>query len=187
VQAQLGALLEELADLQRSRGDEALRELDRVDRDRRIERADVDAAGEGERARLEALHHDDLGLQRRYLRWFPPPIASGQAQGRDPRVLQRGLPPEGTRERDDLDAVLVVLATIAEVVETVSSARLARQADAVDLLERLLPDARLSPARYHEIVRDYPGGVEAGLVAIHGATRSGLGWQLDARSVRGKQ
>lgn len=47
--------------------------------------------------------------------------------------------------------------------------------------ERLLPDARLSPARYREIVRDHPGGVEAGLVAVHGATRSGLGWQLEGR------
>lgn len=181
MQEQLGALLEELADLQRSRREEALRELDRVDRDRRVERVDVDAAGEGERARLEALHHDDLGLQRRYLRWFPPPLAAGPVHPRDARALQRALPPEGTKERDDLDAVLVVLATIAEVVETVGSARLARQADAVDLLERLLPDARLSPARYQEIVREHPGGVEAGLVAVHGATRSGLGWQLEGR------
>jgi len=182
VQERIGPLLEELADLQRSRRDEALRDLDRTDRDRRIERAEVDTAGEGERARLEALHRDDIALERRYQRWFPPLIGAGHGRELDPRALRRALPPEGTLERDDLDAVLVALASVAEVVETVGSARLARQADAVDMLERLLPDARISPARYQEILRDYPGAVEAALAAVHGAARSGLGWQLDDRA-----
>jgi hypothetical protein len=172
---QLGPLLEDLVELQRSRRAESLRALDRVDRERRIERPDLDAVGEGERARLEALQRDDHALERRYQRWFPPPIGAPGARAPDRHALRRALPPEGSLERDDVEAVLVMLATIAEVVDTVASARLARQADAVDMLERLLPDARLSPARYHEILRDYPGAVEGALAAVHGATRSGLG------------
>jgi hypothetical protein len=187
VQQQIGPLLEELADLQRSRRDEALRELDRADRDRRIERAEVDAAGEGERARLEALHRDDVALERRYERWFPSLVAGESGRELDPFALRRALPPEGSLERDDLDAVLVALASVAEVVETVGSARLSRQADAVEMLERLLPDARISPARYQEILRDYPGAVEGALAAVHGATRSGLGWQLDGRATPERQ
>ncbi|MCX4241768.1 vWA domain-containing protein [Paraliomyxa miuraensis] len=179
---QLGVVLEELVDLRRSREAEALRELDRMDRERRIERAEVEAAGEGERARLEALYRDDLALQRRYERWFPRPLVATIEVPSAPSgsvALERPVPPEGTLERDDLDSALVVLATIAEVVETVGSQRLGRMADAVELLERLLPDARLTPARYHEVLRSHPRAIAAALEAVHRAARSGLGWQLE--------
>ncbi len=176
LQEELGALLDELVELQRSREAEALRDLDRVDRERRIERPDLDTVGEGERARLEALYRDELALTRRYERWFPRPAEPGE--GPPSTALAHVAPQDGTLERDDLDSVLVVLTTIAEVVETVGSARLGRQADAVDLLERLLPNARLSAARYHEVLRLYPNEVAAALEAVHGSAQHGLGWRI---------
>ena len=173
-------LLQQLSDLQRSREAEALRDLDRTDRERRVDPEALAMMGEGERARLEALYRDDLALDRRYQRWFPKP-AQLPRYGEE---LQRAMPPDGTRERDDLDSLLVVLSTIAEVVATVGSYRRGRRADAVDMLERLLPDARLSPARYHELLGAYPVVTSAGLTAVHAAARSGLGWTLEPGSRR---
>ncbi|MCA9656635.1 MAG: VWA domain-containing protein [Myxococcales bacterium] len=178
LQEQLGPLLDELVDLQRSREAEARRELDRVDRERRLERADLEsAAGEGERARLEALYRDDRALQQRFDRWFPPSIEADA--GPRSTALRRTSPEEGTLERDDLDSMLVVLTTISEVVETVGSGKRGRQADAVDLLDRLLPDARLTPGRYHELLRSYPDLLAPALQAVHGAVRAGLAWRIE--------
>lgn len=174
------ALLQQLSDLQRSREAEALRDLDRTDREQRVDPSALQMAGEGERARLEALYRDDVALDRRYERWFPRPAQ----QPRYGEQLRQAMPPEGTRERDDLDSLLVVFSTIAEVVETVGSYRRGRQADAVDMLERLLPDARLTPGRYHELLGAYPAVVSAGLTAVHASARSGLGWTLEAGSRR---
>jgi hypothetical protein len=136
-----------------------------------IREREGDAAGEGERARLEALYHDDLALKRRYERWFPAALAAAAAPGPSAATTALAVagPEPGTLERDDLDSVQIVLATIAEVVESVGSQRLGRQADAVDLLERLLPNARLSPARYLEVVRSYPAALAPALAALHGA------------------
>lgn len=178
LQDEMGSLMDQLVDLQRSREAEARRELDRVDRERRIERNDVEtAAGEGERARLEALYRDDRALQQRFDRWFPPPppVDAGPTS----TALTRAAPEAGTLERDDIDSMLVVLTTIAEVVETVGSAKRGRQADAVDLLDRLLPDARLTPARYHELLRSYPGELAPALEAVHGAIKAGLGYRIE--------
>ena len=46
----------------------------------------------------------------------------------------------------------VALATIAEMLDVVGGTDLGRRADAIDLLERLMPDAQLSPARWMEVV-----------------------------------
>ncbi|MCA9706958.1 MAG: VWA domain-containing protein [Myxococcales bacterium] len=183
-EGELGPLLEELAELQRSRESRALRDLDRLDRERRIERADIEAAGEGQRARLEALYKDDRALQRRYEHWFPRPLTGpGPAP---PGALVRAAPQDGTLERDDLDSTLVVLTTIAEVVESVGSNRLGRQADAVELLERLLPDSRLTPGRYHEVLRTYPAQLGPALEAVHGAVHAGLAWRIERGHTYGR-
>lgn len=163
---ELAGLLEQLADLQRSRESASLRDLDRLDRDNRITPKQIESAGEGARARLEALYQDDLALLRRYQRWFPE-IEEGQESSL--------LPAENTSESDDLNSLLVVLATITEVVESVGSTRLGRRADAVDLLERVLPNARLTPARYHELLRLYPTAASTSLAELHSAVDSGLG------------
>ncbi|MBK8942359.1 MAG: hypothetical protein IPM79_33360 [Polyangiaceae bacterium] len=46
----------------------------------------------------------------------------------------------------DRDAVRIVLSTVAEVVGELTGDTMHRQSDAIDLIERLLPDARLSRA-----------------------------------------
>ena len=179
----LGALLEDLVDLQRDREAASLRELDRTDRDNRIERAAVDAATEGERARLEALYRDDRGLQRRYDRWFPRPPPRDESG----TAMVLALPGEGTIERDDIDSMLVLLTSISEVVETVGGTRLGRQADAVDMLSRLLPNARLSPARYHELLRTFPQELGPALERLHGTVEAGLGWQIEHKHGPGRR
>ncbi len=190
LQSELGALLEDLANLQASREEQARRELDRVDRDRRIERTDIDAVGEGERARLEALYRDDRALDRRFTHWFPEPPPAPKLDPNVPAAtttaLVRATPEAGTLERDDFDSVLVVLASITEVVEAVGSNRLGRQADAVDLLERLLPNARLTPARYHEVLRMYPHELAPALRVLHEAIDAGIGARIAAPFGRGR-
>ena len=176
----LGELVEQLGDLQRCREREARRELERADHharhDDHAEASSPSLFGEGQRARLEALYNDELAVQRRFRRWFPP----SQTPGAGAEAALQHLPPQpGTLERDDLDAVIVVLATVADVVEAVGATPIGRMADAVDMLDRLLPNARLTPARYHELLRLYPGELAEALQAVHGTTRSGLGWRID--------
>ncbi|MCH9685304.1 MAG: VWA domain-containing protein [Deltaproteobacteria bacterium] len=179
LEQQLGSLLDDLSALSRSRDAQSLQELDRIDRERRLERADIEAVGEGERARLEALYRDDRALLRRYERWFPAPLVVADLASPNQQAIARAQPVPGTLEHDDLDSMMVVLASVAEVVEAAGSTVLGRQADAIDLLERLLPDARLSPARYHELLRAYPVALAPGLDAVRGAVQAGLGWRIE--------
>jgi hypothetical protein len=72
-------------------------------------------------------------------------------------------------ERSDLDAVLIVLTTVAEVVSEVGGGEMSKRADAIEVLERLLPDARLSPARYLAVLQAHSGEVAAALGAVHAA------------------
>jgi hypothetical protein len=67
------------------------------------------------------------------------------------------------------------LATVVEVVSEVSGSDLGRQADAIEIIERLLPDARLSPARYLAVMRAYPRAVSPALRAVHAAVMPGRG------------
>ncbi len=148
---ELEGLLDELVDLDRRRDLEA------------IERAEAElrAAGElgvsldGEGARREAIARDVRAVERRYARWFPPP-ASRPAEA-DPDARRDG----------DLDAAYVVLATVAEVVTVVGGTPLARRAEAIDVLERLLPDAGLSPARYQQVLAEHPEALAGALAAVH--------------------
>ena len=74
----------------------------------------VDAMSEHwKRARLEALYADDRALERRFARWFPEPR---------PGAGENLPPEEGTMERGDLEAVVVLLATVAEVKTNVGDA-----------------------------------------------------------------
>lgn len=165
----VGGLLDELGALGRTRDLAAMERLDRNQLLVRTDRPLLVAKGEGERARVESAQRDRRALDFRFRRWFPPPS--------DSPVLP---PEEGTLERGDLESVIVLLATITEVVGLVEGSELARQADAIDLLERLLPDARLSPARYEAVVTQYPGQTKAALEALHGAVRHGI-----LRKIRG--
>lgn len=173
--AQLGDLLDELGELGRKRHIEAMEGVD-ADAQALAEMGlPADAVPERERARRELLDRDRRALEARFLRWFPaPPSPEPGAQGKPsvgaaPDAPMAGTPMAGTPERDNLDAVTVVLATVSEVIGEVGGSPLQRRADAIEILERLLPDARLSPARYLAVLHAYPGATARALQAVHRA------------------
>ena len=168
LESELGPLVEELRTLERERDIAA---LERLDAEVQARREPGDREGdvpdspilEGERARVEALHRDRAAIGARFARWFPPvpDDHDGRARG--------GLPAKGTTERDEVDAVLCALSSVAEVVVLIGGPELARRAEAIELLERLLPDAQLTPARYRELLREWGGAIAPALRGIHAA------------------
>lgn len=156
LESELGPLVDELLTLERERDVAA---LERLDAELRVRReTGAEPAREGDAARLEALHRDRLSLARRFARWFP--LVPDTAADR---------PARGSKERDEIDALTSALASVAEVMVLVGGPELARRAEAIELIERLLPDAHLTPARYRELLREWPGAVAAGLAAVHAA------------------
>lgn len=166
----VSSLLDELGALGRERDLAAMERLGEHGRRAREHASGAGAVavvpGEGERARVEAIQRDRRALDHRFQRWFPAPQETG---------AHAALPPEeGTLERHDLESVVVLLATIAEVVRLVEGSELARKADAIDLLERLLADTRLSPARYESVLVTYPAQLKAALETIHRCVKWGI-------------
>ena len=158
------SLLDELAALGKRRDVAAIDalELERTAR-RDAERESgetLPTVGEGERARTEALMRDGRALDRRFARWFPAP---------EKQPIVTPLPEEGSVERDEVEAVILALATVAEVIEVTSGSPLARRADAIELFERLLPDAGLTPWRYEEILRAQASNLDGALTVVHRA------------------
>jgi hypothetical protein len=111
---------------------------------------------QGAAALEEATARDRASLDRRYGRWFPAAAGAPAADSK--------------KDDDDVMAARVVLATVAEVVGELGGDGLRRKADAIDLVERLLPDARLSPARFAYIVAS--GSLNAELGHVHRAVAS---------------
>lgn len=160
-----GGLLDDLERIDQERDHTALERLEEESQARRdVGLVDVDdGSGDGDRARIEALRKDRVALGARFARWFPdlgPATMTGGATT---------LPKPGTRERDDIDATCCALASVAEVVALLGGSETARQADAIELLERLLPDARLTPARYRSVLREHPGAIANSLAAARAA------------------
>lgn len=113
------------------------------------------AMKEGQRARREALDRDRRALAARFLRWFPRPV-EGTA-----RANQAG--------SEDAEAAMLLLSTVAEVASELGGSELSRQADAIELLERLLPDARLTPARWQAVLAEEAARLSPALAAVHAA------------------
>lgn len=171
LEQQLGGLLDELGGLGQARHIDAL-EAAHAETEALEEIGVPGAVSEGRQARRELLDRDRRALEARYARWFPAPVAS-PAGAPPARGAPDGAPLPGTPERDLLEAVTVALVTVAEVLVEVGGSPLQRQADAVEIIERLLPDARLSPARYQAALRTYPAEVSRALRAVHAAVRPG--------------
>jgi von Willebrand factor type A domain len=153
-------LVEELTVIDRRRDTAALERLEEEAQARReVGLEGEHDGGDGARARFEAMRKDRVALGARYARWFPEP-AVGNAST---------LPPPRTQDREDMDAACCALASVAEVVLLLGGSPAARQADAIDLLERLLPDARLTPARYRALLREFSVAVAPSLRAVHDA------------------
>jgi hypothetical protein len=174
LEREVGDLLDDLGSLGEERRAEALDEAAEGAKvmDRALDEVGLSrSVSEGERARREALDRDQRALSRRFSRWFPEPLkeggaAVGEGSGASGRALPEGM---DASDRSDIDASLIALATVAEVVSEVGGGAMSKRADAIEVLERLLPDARLSPARYLAVLRAYPGEVAAALRAVHAA------------------
>ena len=155
---ELEAVLHELADLERERLRVARRtHQDTCDDDRSPERLSSAVAAEpsrreGRQAQMAAAERDRRAVLQRYLRWFPPPRPQQELDAID---------------ADEVAATLVVLATVAEVLGELGGDELSRKADAIDIVERLLPDARLSPERFRAVL--WAGGdeVDEALAVVH--------------------
>ncbi|MBL4635472.1 MAG: VWA domain-containing protein [Kofleriaceae bacterium] len=169
---QFAAAMQELDDIERAQTSMAMRSLDSYDREELLETPPTSLEGEGQRARLELAQRDHEALLRRFQRWFPPTPDTDRSD------TGLAVPGEETLEADDVESIIVVLASIADVVEAISSDAYSRRADALDLLERILPNARLSPARYRTILKLYPTTLAPALRALHGAIEHGLGHEL---------
>jgi hypothetical protein len=70
---------------------------------------------------------------------------------------------------EDAEAAMLLLSTVAEVASELGGSELARQADAIELLERLLPDARLTPARWQAVLAEEAARLSPGLAVVHAA------------------
>lgn len=160
----VGVVVTELEDLARGRDLEAIERLDderHALREVGLDEVEIAASThEGERARVEALGKDSAALGRRFLRWFP-----------EPKTLEGGLSVVQDDGLADVDAVVVMLSSIVEVVRLVGGTELSRRADAIDLVERLLPDAGLSPSRYFATLAAHGSRVAPVLEAMHSAVR----------------
>lgn len=154
---ELGRTLDDLADLERLRHGAVLRAAESDDE--LVAALDELGLGaraltEGQRARREAAARDRRAVAERFDAWFPE---------------QPEAPLSTTVDREDIDSTLVALGTVAEVVGEMGAEPIVRQADAVDILERLLPDARLTPAAYDAVIRAGIEPVERAVTAVRAA------------------
>lgn len=160
----VGSVVTELEDLTRGRDLEAIERLDderHALREAGLDETEIAASThEGERARVEALSKDGAALGRRFLRWFP-----------DPSSIERTLSVVDETGLADVEATVVMLSSIVEVVRLVGGTDLSRRADAIDLVERLLPDAGLSPSRYFATLSAHGSRIAPALEALHAAVR----------------
>jgi hypothetical protein len=144
-----------MADLARAKEVEAIEALDsKESAAAEMGLSPRQAFSEGELAKARALYRDRAALVMQFDRFFPDPAAAA----------------EPTEASDDREAVVVTLATIAEMLDVVGGTELGRRADAIDLLERLLPDARLSPARWMAVVRTPTPRVAEALKVLRAGT-----------------
>lgn len=163
---EVGDLLDDLSSLGEKRRAEVLDEAAANEKAmaRALEEVGLSSSvSEGERARREALDRDRRALYRRFARWFP----NAMEEGGEVSVSDRGGEAMDGAARSDLDAVLIALTTVAEVVSEVGGGGMSKRADAIEVLERLLPDARLSPARYLAVLHAHSDEVAGALRAVH--------------------
>ena len=92
------------------------------------------ARPEAERAHAEAQKRDYRSLGLRFERWFPDPATSAKGAVLPPKEL--------------LEVIEVVLLTVAELVEYLEGSKLSRRVNAIEILERLLLEAGVSPWAY---------------------------------------
>jgi len=112
------------------------------------------SSSDGVRARIEMLERDVHALGRRFDRWFPAP-AEDAAPAEDPGA-----------DRADLELLVLLLSSLVEVIEITSSDPIARRADAIEVFERLLTDAGITPWRASELATRHAREVAPPLRAL---------------------
>jgi len=167
LRAELGGLVDDLDALAKQRSAASI-EAAVADADAQMEKARAEAelgvaaeasvVGEGQRALREAAERDRRSVENRFAKWFPRIEVSANKSEKEKGVLS-----------SDAEAVVLVLSTIAEVVSELSGTDLGRKADAIELLERLLPDALLTPSKWFHVLRHEK---EAVAVAMDGVWRA---------------
>lgn len=166
LRAELGGLVEELDGLAKQRHVAAV-EAALADADAHAEKTKAEAelgivgdasmSGEGQRALREAADRDRRNLEQRFAKWFPK-INVAPQKGEEKSVAS-----------SDAEAVILVLSTIAEVVSELSGTDLGRKADAIELLERLLPDALLTPSKWFFVLKHESSAVAVAMDSVWSA------------------
>lgn len=165
LRAELGGLVDDLDALAKQRS-VAVIEAAVADADAQMEKARAEAelgiaaeasvAGEGERALREAAERDRRSLENRFAKWFPR--------------IDLTVVPKDSQDKPiatpDAEAVILVLSTVAEVVSELSGTDLGRKADAIELLERLLPDALLTPSKWFFVLKHEKASVALTMDAV---------------------
>lgn len=113
---------------------------------------------EAERAQAEALRRDARAVSVRFERWFPDP---------DDPCHDRGAPPPA----ELIEVVEIVVCTVAELTDFLSGTPISRRVDAIELLERLLLEAGVSPWAY---TRSLPHATDACRTALRALRQSAL-------------
>jgi hypothetical protein len=166
LRAEVGGLVDDLDALAKQRSVASI-EASMVDADTHFEQAKAEVelgvvtegsvAGEGQRALREAIERDRRSLENRFAKWFPQvEMQSGDESASDDKPVASS----------DAEAVVLVLSTIAEVVSELSGTDLGRKADAIELLERLLPDAMLTPSKWFFVLRNEKETVAAAMNVV---------------------
>jgi hypothetical protein len=94
-----------------------------------------DTGLEAERARCEAKKRDLRALSSRFERWFPD-------------LSERAAPKRAPPERELLEVIEVALLSVRELIAYLDGPPLQRRVDAIEILERLLLEAGVSPWAY---------------------------------------
>jgi Mg-chelatase subunit ChlD len=157
---ELGEIATQMTDLARAREVEAIEAIDaKREAAHEMGLSQQQAFSEGEIAKARALYRDRAALVTQFDRFFPDPTNLPVA-------------PPCAEDEPDREAVTVVLATIAEMLDVVGGSDLGKRADAIDVFERLLPDARLSPARWAAVVAAPSERVAKALEAVRHAAQA---------------
>jgi hypothetical protein len=166
LRAELGGLVDDLDSLAKERSVAAI-EAAVADADTQMEKARAEVelgvtsessvAGEGQRALREAADRDRRSVENRFAKWFPKVEFDKTKRAEMPIASP------------DAEAVMLVLSTIAEVVSELSGTDLGRRADAIELLERLLPDALLTPSKWFHVLRHEKDAVGLAMDSVYAA------------------
>lgn len=129
-----------------------------------MEAGSTDGKPDAERAHWEAMRGDLLALTRRFNRWFPDAL---------PTDSQTLAPAPGHPDHAALADVNEVLSVVVELGELLTSSGAQAMVDAIEVAERLLFDAGLSPSSYARLISTYPASVAQALRLVrargHGA------------------